>query len=155
MNNDEFIDRIAHHFASLFKEHGFAVVYFDPVLSRADYAVVGLESTICRISIEQEWGGVTVLIGLLSSEFGGDFEVDGEFQWYNLERVIDFISVRRFRWPDPSEAITFDEMLANLVRTLEPVTGEVLGMFRNQEAVDEWKDEFRDYTEEQFQMRYG
>lgn len=155
MDNDEFIDRIGHHYAFLIEKYGFKIAFFDPILVRSDYAVVGLESDLCRIVIDQEWGGVTTQIGPPCADFNQFSQTSGESLWFNLERIVDFVEQLPFKWPDPKQFEPFDEMLAYQARKLEPIASQIFEMFKNEEHIDQWRDKFNAYTKVQFHLKYG
>ncbi|MFZ4657933.1 MAG: hypothetical protein ACOYNY_13040 [Caldilineaceae bacterium] len=142
-------------FAYLFDEYGFQLVYLDPKPERSDSALIGFTSPFCRIAFDWEQGTVTPLIGPPSSTFGQDTKIDGIDQWYNLERMFDFIQKRPFRWPTASETPQRAELLTRWADALRPIAPQLFQHFESRDRVRQWNSEFAAYTMAQIKVRFS
>lgn len=142
-------------FAYLFDEYGFQLVYLDPKLGRPDTALIGFASPSCRIAFDWEQGTVTPLIGPPSSTFGQDTKIEGIDQWYNLERMLDFMQKRPFRWPVAGETPQRTELLTWWAETLRPIAPQLFQRFASRDRVRQWDAEFAAYTMAQIKARFS
>lgn len=149
------LSQIRAAFSYLFDEYDFRLVYLDPKLGQPDTALIGLTSPYCHIAFDWELGVLTPLIGPASSIFGQDTKVDGVDQWYNLERIIDFMQKRPFRWPAAHEVPQSAELLAGWANALQPISFQVLRSFANQDVVRTWDTAFVSYTMTQIKLRFS
>lgn len=142
-------------FAYLFDEYGFQLVYLDPKLGQPDAALIGFASPTCRIAFDWEQGTVTPLIGPIASTFGQDTKIDGVDQWYNLERMLDFIQKRPFRWPTAGGIPQSVELLNRWAAALRPLAPQLFQRFESRDRVRQWDAEFAAYTMAQIKIRFS
>ena len=142
-------------FAYLFDEYGFHLDYLDPKLGQPDTALIGFTSPSCRIAFDWEQGTVTPLVGSLSSTFGQDTKIDGIDQWYNLERMLDILQKRPFRWPTANETLQRAELLTRWAEALRPIAPQLFQYFESRDRVRQWNAEFAAYTMAQIKVRFS
>lgn len=154
MELEALLAQIRSSFAYLFDEYGFQLVYLDPKLERPDTALIGLSSAYGRIVFDWEWGTLTPLIGAASAPFGQDVKLDGVEQWHNLERIIDYIQQRPFRWPAVNETPPPPTLLTDWANALQPIAPQVFHLFASQETMRHWQADFAAYAVAQVKRRF-
>lgn len=146
----ELLKNIKHFFGFLFQEYDFSIVYtFErpyPVEIRVGLATDRLP---IKLLFVHEWA-TSLRVGSKNADFMGDDD------WYDVERLIDFIEQRPMRWPPGKLDIPYPQfLLRNLQEIAEELhicINKVIALFCDKNT--KWRDDYREFVVRETLRRY-
>jgi hypothetical protein len=131
----EVIDQVNNELGSLLKEYGFQLIHQEDA-KLGERCLFVLESPDCRLRVLSEFGGVGLEIGTLDASTGWASAPAGQWEWFGVASVIEFIHGRKPTLAEISQmgkalnSMSTEEQLQDLAGRLRPVAGEVFGLLR-------------------------
>ncbi len=131
----EVIDQVKEELDFLFTEYGFRLVHQQDA-KLGERCLFVFESPECRLRVISEFGAVGVEIGTLDAATGWASAPAGQWEWFGVDSVIEFIEGRKRTLAEIREqgkalrSISTQKRLQDLAKRLRPVAGDVFGLFR-------------------------
>jgi len=157
-----FSNQVKSHFAYLFDQFNFSVVYQDEAIDSlgTESCLIVLESEECRIKIYRSHGEVNVQFGTLSAPLSWQDHDSDTGQWYYLRGLLSFLRNEKFNIDillkrKPSWK-TDEQQMAELSRELKPVCLQIISLFQ-EDNYPQWKmlyDQYQEEQEREFRKQY-
>lgn len=145
-------------FQDLLTSHNFKLVYKNHERRGGiqDSYSVGFESHVCKLGFYWE-----ATIGAFVIPKSSDWET---ITWIDLSCVISYLlkqPINQFGVPKdyPSKQQLYENRMINelsdLAESFEPLFGQILKMFKDENTIDQWKPALEQYIKEDTRRRYG
>jgi hypothetical protein len=152
MNTNELLKIIQEAYKFLFTKYKFRIA-FKSERQHPFQIRVGLESDFQRIKLLfiHEWG-TSLFIGTLDKSF------TDEDEWFNCERLVDFILKRPLRWPPlklnkPYFTYLVEDITHN-GQEFASLIDQIISMFIDESAIEQWRPNFENYVRQEIQRKY-
>jgi hypothetical protein len=145
MEMEELVASIRKHFAFLFDDHGFELVYCGFNYLRPGYMLVGLQAETCRMLFEVEETEFAHLIGPCTAAFHEATKPVDEPSWLSVGWLIDFVRGEAPQWRDEDDDPSVDALLRGAAEAMRPHTAALCDLFTSTEAVAAWYPRYQEY----------
>ncbi len=150
MTLEEYVKLIMKEYSYLFSRYRFKVVHKEEY--RPGYFSIGLESDVCRILFAGEQGGGVMYLGTIDAPF----RYEDHPKWVLVLNLLSYLLQKEWDWSflkekSPSERTAAWESF--MAKEFEPVSAQILDMFRSPEVVAHWRPVYEEYEEGRAQQQ--